>query len=202
MSVMGRTTVRPATRDAIISELERAMISLGAEDFDSGTAKCQRALDWFQRNYHPLRSKKDFATFLDEVPEPSFWRKRMILGVFRHSAHLVRFALTRIATVAEDTLPTNPSGRPGLDAIEKARIVVHVGRRYTAGYALDQAKKSAATKFGVSESTVQRAWDDRGNRAEVDFRTVLRFIEENAKEHSQVLDWIDQQSGTTAADER
>ena len=85
-------------------------------------------------------------------------------------------------------LPPIPRGRPGLDSFTKEEMVAHVGKRHTQGYTLEQAKKAAATKFEVSEATVQRAWDDRGNRGAVDFRSVLKFLEEEAKGGGDLLD--------------
>jgi hypothetical protein len=64
---MLRTRVGPtaklkaATRDAIISDFESAIIAVGANDFDHGMAVVQKAIDWFQKTYHPMRSKQDFA---------------------------------------------------------------------------------------------------------------------------------------------
>jgi hypothetical protein len=184
-------TVKPATRDAIISEIERAFIVAGARDYDSGIEVFQKLLDWAQTTYHPMRSKEHLAALLNSMPEPSWLRKQMMLGSLRQVPQLIRFGLKRLALIAEDALPAIPSGRPGLDAFSKAQIVAHVGKKHIAGYTLDQAKRSAAQRFGVSESSIQRAWDDRGNRGEIDFRSVLKFLDEDMKDQSDVLDSMD-----------
>jgi hypothetical protein len=158
-----------------------------------GMSIVQRSIDFVQRIYHPMRSKEDFAACLDSLPEPSWFRLRMMLGSLRYTPQLIRFGLKRLALAAEEDLPPVPVGRPGLEAISKAQIVAHVGKMHVRGYTLEQAKENARIKFGVSISTVQRVWDDRGNLGAVDFRSVLKFIEEDAKDHSECLEWMDRQ---------
>lgn len=184
--------MKPATRDAIISEMDRLVQLAGSPDYDSGMAVVQKCLDWFQGTFQPMRSKADFAAFPDALPEPSSWRRLMLLSGFKYTPQLLRFALTRISQLTEE-LPQLPKGRPGLTAFDKAQIVAHIGKRFVAGYTLEQAKNSASIQFELSLSTVQRAWDDRANRGAVDFRSVLQFIAENSKDQSDVLDWMDRQ---------
>ena len=168
--------MKATSRDTIISEIERVLVHAGAKDYDSGMATFEKLLNWLQEHYHPMKSKEDFAALLDSLPEPSWLQMRFLLGSFKYTPHVMRYSLKRLTEMAEDDFPEIPRGRPGLDAYMKAQIVAHVGKRYTEGYALEQAKWSAARKFGISVSTVQRAWDDRGNRDEVDFRSVLKFL--------------------------
>lgn len=164
------------SRDKIIAAFERAIPLTGVQDYDTAMVQFGKILEWLHKGYHPLRSKAHLTAFLDSMPEPKWSEMRFILGVFKYMPQIVRFSIKRLGEIVEDDVPEMPRGRPGLDAYSKAEIVAHVGKRHTAGYSLDQAKKSAAKRFSVSEATVQRAWDDRRNRDAVDFRSVLKYL--------------------------
>lgn len=168
--------MKPSSRDKIIADLDKAVVLAGAADYDSAMAQFGKLLHWVQEHYHPMRSKSDLSALLDAMPEPSRVGMSFILGCLRFMPQIVRHFLKRTVEEIEDDSTKFPRGRPGLDAYSKVEIVAHVGKRYTAGYTLDQAKKSAAKRFKMSEATVQRAWDDRGNRDAVDFRSVLKYL--------------------------
>jgi hypothetical protein len=180
--------VKPSSRDRIIAEMERVFILAGAKDYDSGMAQYRKILDWLNRQYEPMSSKPNLASALDAMPEPSWLTVRFMLGVFQYAPQLIRYGLKELSSRAEEDFEEIPRGRPGLDAFSKAQIVAHIGKRHMAGYSLDQAKKSAARQFGVSETTIQRAWDDRRNRGAVDFRSVLKFLAEDSKDGEDALD--------------
>ena len=160
--------MKPSSRDRIITEIERMFALAGAGDFDSGMVQFRKFLDWLDRQYQPMSSKMNFASTLDAMPEPSWLNMRFFLGVLHHAPQLVRYALKELSTRAQEDFGDIPRGRPGLDAFSKAEIVAKVGGWHVAGYTLDQAKSRAARHFSTSESTIQRAWDDRGNRDAVD----------------------------------
>jgi hypothetical protein len=168
--------VKPSSRDKLIAEVERVFVFAGATDYDSAALIFGKLLQWVQERYCPMRSKRDLSALLDAMPEPSWMEKRFLFGAFRYMPQLVRYWLKRVGNHVEDDFPEIPRGRPGLDAFTKEQIIAHVGKRHIAGYTLDQAKKRAAKKFEVSEAAVQRAWDDRGNRNAVDFRSVLKYL--------------------------
>lgn len=180
--------MKPSSRDRLIAEMERVFVFAGASDYDNAMEIFGKLLRWVQDHYHPMRSKSDFSALLESMPEPSWLEMRFILGTFRYMPQVVRYSLKRLTESAEDDFPKIPRGRPGLDAFSKAQIVAHIGKRHTAGYTLDQAKQSAARKFEVSESTVQRAWDDRGNRDAVDFRSVLKYLAAGGKDEGDGLE--------------
>jgi hypothetical protein len=174
--------VKSSSRDRIVAEMEHVFRKAGADDYDSGMAHFKEILDSFLECYEPMRSKENLITLLDALPEPSWLTMRFTMGVFQYAPQLLRHGLKQMAARAEEDLPEVPRGRPGLDAFTKAQIVAKVGKWHVAGYSLDQAKKRVALHFNVSESTVQRAWDDRRNREAVDFRSVVKFLTEDAEE--------------------
>jgi hypothetical protein len=184
--------VKSTSRDRIIAETERVFILAGASDFDSGMAQYRKFLDWLNRHYQPMSSKTNFAAALDAMPEPSWLTMRFILGTLRYAPQLIRYGLKELSSRTEEDFGEIPRGRPGLDSYSKAQIVARIGKWHVAGYTLDQAKKRAAREFTTSETTIQRAWDDRGNREAVDFRSVLKFLASDEPLESKKLDSPDE----------
>ncbi len=163
-------------RDKVILEFEQCMMRVGAENYDQGMQQFSKLLAFLQKRVDPMQSREQLSTLLDELPEPSLIERMFIFGGFKYLPQIIRHGLKELSKRADEDLPAIPTGRPSLDLQSKAKIIAHVGQRHTTGYTLEQAKKSAAKKFGVSEATVQRAWDDRGNIGEIDFRSVLRYL--------------------------
>ena len=122
-----------------------------------------------------------FAKILDQLPEPTWLERRLLQGVFRYALQILLNGAKIFARDAEESISELPRGRPGLDAFTKAEIIAEVSRKELRGCTHKQAKMRTARQFNVSVSTVQRAWDDRGNRGEVDFRSVVKFLADEGK---------------------
>ena len=73
--------MKPASRDAIIGEMERLFMRAGSKDYDSAMAIIEKLLKRAQEAYHPMRSKVNFAATLDSLPEPSWLEMRYILRI-------------------------------------------------------------------------------------------------------------------------
>jgi hypothetical protein len=174
--VKEQTCVQPQTREWIIDGVEKAFIWAGASDFDSGMNQFKKVVDRMQNAHDTMRSRDHLALVLDEIPEPTWLQRRFIQGIFRYLPHLFRYGVKQIVENAEESLPELPRGRPGLDAYTKAQIVAEISKKELRGCTHKQAKMRTATQFNVSFATVQRAWDDRANRGEVDFRSVLMYL--------------------------
>jgi hypothetical protein len=91
-----------------------------------------------------------------------------MLATLKFMLLMVRLFFKKLGAIADEdeSLPPIPRGRPGVDAFTREKMVAYVGTLHMKGYTLVQAKGSAAKKFEVSEATIQRAWDNRGNRGE------------------------------------
>jgi hypothetical protein len=168
--------VKPSSRDSIIVAVEEALKWAGAEDFDSGMAQFSRILIKLQERHEPMRSRERFAEVLDSIPEPTWLEMQLMKSLFRYFPYILRFGAREFSRKVEEEVPALPAGRPGLDAYSKARIVAEISDRQLRGYNLKQAKTQTARRLNLSFSTIQRAWDDRANREEVDFRSVVAFL--------------------------
>ena len=151
-------SVNAELREKLIVEVEKCWKIAGAENYESGIQTFAKLLDFVRNTFEPMRTKEQFREFLDQLPEPSWLERQFIVGGLRYLPQVFRFGLKKLSQTAEETLPPL------------------VGRQHTKGYTLEQAKKSAAKKCGVSEATVQRVWDDRGSNSEIDFRSVLKYL--------------------------
>ncbi|MGO9338425.1 MAG: hypothetical protein ACLPH3_23520 [Terracidiphilus sp.] len=163
-------------RDKVIVEFEQCLLRAGAESYDQGMQQFAKLLEFIQRHYDPMRTKEQLGALLDQLPEPSWKERLFIYGGFKYLPQVIHFGLNELSKAADETLPRLPRGRPGPELQTRQKIIAHVGQRHTKGYTLEQAKQSAAREFEVSESTVQRIWDDRGSIGEMDFRSVLKFF--------------------------
>lgn len=163
-------------REAIIARFEDAVIYAGAESYDKGMQQFGRLLEFLNRAFDPIRSKEQLRTLFDQMPEPSLLERRLIFGTMRYLPQILRFGLKQLSMTAEITLPKAPTGRPGMGLQEKVRIVDFVGSQHKHVISLDRCMKDAAKRFRVSEATVQRAWDDRTNLDDADFRSALKFL--------------------------
>lgn len=164
-------------RDVIIAKLEEQMIAAGAKSYDDGMLVISKVIEFLKEHHDPMRTKEQFQETLDNSPDPSWMEMQFLLGTMKFFPQIMRFAIQKFATDADENLPPLPKGRPGPDLVTKLQIVASIGKKHIKGYTLEQAKRSVALEFGQSESTIQRTWDARRDFGEVDFRTVLRFLE-------------------------
>jgi hypothetical protein len=168
--------VKAELRDKLVLDIEKLFIGAGAENYEQGAQQFAKMLDFLHSNFHRILTKEQFGAVLDELPEPSWKERLFILGGVKYLPHLLHYGVNQLAKIADETLPAVPSGRPGIDLQTREKVIAHVGRQHTKGYSLEQAKLSAALKFGVSEGTVQRVWDGRASIGEADFRFVVKFF--------------------------
>ena len=170
--------MRAELRDKFVLDTERLFISAGAENYEQGAQQFAKLLEFLHSNFNRVHTntKEQLGAVLDELPEPNWKERLFILGGVKYLPHLVHFGIKQLARIADETLPAVPSGRPGLELQTRVKVISHVGMRHTKGYTLEQAKASAAQKFGISKATVQRTWDDRGSIGEMDFRSVLKYF--------------------------
>jgi hypothetical protein len=168
--------MKPELREEIIQRTEQAFIEAGASSYDDGTLKFGKVLNFVNTQFVLVRTKEQFRSFLNEVPQPSLLNKRCVLGTLKYLPQILRFAFKSLSEIAEVTLPKIPTGKPGMELQMKIRIVDVVGNLHKRKTSLDQCMKIAAERFCVSKATVQRAWDDRTSLDDADFRSCLKYL--------------------------
>ena len=169
-------TMDPEFREKIIKKWDEFMRDAGAADYEAGMDKAVQVFQYFANQISLIRTKEALRNTLDKFPEPSPIEKKLILGVFRYLPEILRYGAKQLGDKAERELPAPPSGRPTVDLQQKAEIVTYVGTLIIKGCSAEAGKKRAAARFGISESTVQRIWDDRGSIDEADFRSAPNWL--------------------------
>ncbi len=169
-------------REVIIAGIEEQMIAAGAKDYDDGMQTVSKLIEFLKKHHDPMRTKEQLEDVLDQMPDPSWVQMQLFLGTLKFFPQILRYGIQKLATNADENLPQLPKGRPGLDLVTKQQIIASIGKKHMKGYSLEKAKKSVALQFSQSESTIQRTWDGRGDFGEVDFRSVLRFLESDFDE--------------------
>jgi hypothetical protein len=122
-------------------------------------------------------SEEKLNALFDQMLEPSILEEKLMLATMKYLPQIARFWIKQFATGALKELPGPPGGRPrATDEAQNAEIVACVVNLFGKGVSLETSKKRAALRFGVSETTVQRIWDNRATVGEADFSSALKWI--------------------------
>lgn len=169
--------MRPELRDRLMAKLDELARQLDEPDFASASSRTVRILQKLTEIMEPATSRNKLATFLDEMPEPSRMDELLMLASIRFMPFMLRAWLKGLASKADRNLPALPSGRPGVDVQTRQDVIDFVADLFKHGVSLEMSKKRAALHFAISESTVQRVWDDRGGVPEPDFKSAAKWLE-------------------------
>jgi hypothetical protein len=160
--------------DEIIGRIEGLFAQLGT-NYEIGIQQTIKLLEWAAQTMKQAQTIADFRRLaLTEMERPAPMRQKMLCGCLEHFPRLVAHAARYVAENEERGLPPLPRGRKGKTIQEKCEVVDFILSRIRKGYNTEQAKASAARRYDWSPATVQRIWDDRGNTAEPDYRSVLK----------------------------
>ena len=172
--------MRAEQRDKLIERIDQAAQRFGAADFADGVRQASQFLETWLARFALVKTKDDLKKLLDEMPDPSLLEEKLILSLLRYLPQILRVWAKRLAEQAEEDFPAAPGGRPSTDLRERAEIVAYIGKLHLQGCSLELSKKRTATRFGRSESTIQRIWDNRGSIQPADFRSALKWVMEGA----------------------
>jgi DNA invertase Pin-like site-specific DNA recombinase len=98
-------------------------------------------------------------SLISSLPEPKPENFEKLLAFMRTLPYFLR---AQLQAAAKD-LPPSPGGRPrGLTPDQSREVCQQIGQLYGEGVDLASAKRRMALRYGVSLSTIQRAWKERG----------------------------------------
>jgi hypothetical protein len=140
----------------------------------------------------PLRTREGIIGVLDRV-EMTEEEEHYAVPTVKHFGHVIREALTELFELGLNDLPQAPSGRKRkLTQKLSEQICAHVLNLLGKGADLTTCKKRAAQKFGVSYTTVQRAWGKRGKTEldEIDLSELIQYVRTRL-----VREWIPKDAG-------
>jgi hypothetical protein len=162
----------------LINRMEELFRWAGAADYDDGMRQFRAILLRLVEGSEAIKTREDLARTLNQLENPSLLQRQLMLGSMRYLPQILRRWLREGAEVAEEVIPAPPTGRPPVDLQARAAVVEYVSELHKKGCSLELSKKRAGERFGFSESTVQRIWDDRGSLDDADFRSALRWLAE------------------------
>lgn len=111
-----------------------------------------------QQIWENANNREEATRLLENLPEPKPEEFENFLAFLRTFPYFLRALFQQ----AGKGLPPSPGGRPReLTADERKDVCKQIGQLYGGGVELADAKLRMAQHYGVSLSTVQRAWQER-----------------------------------------
>jgi hypothetical protein len=150
--------------EQLVLECEQAIQKMGGDLYEvmkKAPLVVERWRPFFLTAEHVWNNacnREDAIRYLLSAPDPNPEEFEKALTFLRSLPYFLRGWLQEAAK----GLPPSPGGRPhGLEPPERREVRQQIGRLYAEGVSLSDAKKRMAQSYGVSLSTIQRAWQER-----------------------------------------
>lgn len=166
----------PELRDRLVKRLDELTRDFGGNDFVTGAAGAALLFEKLAAAMEPMTSTEKLNAFLDAMPQPSKAQELYLFAFLRFLPSMFRVWITKLGKISSDTLPPQPGGRPATDQKTRVEVVAFILQLIGKKVDVEIAKKRAALRFGISEGTVQRIWDDRDKLPDPDFKSTLKWI--------------------------
>jgi hypothetical protein len=150
--------------EQLMLECEQAGQKMGV-DFYEFMRKAPAVVDRWKPYYHPARevwqtasNREGAIQFLLTVPDPDPGTFEKVAAFLKNLPYFLRGSFQDAAK----NLPPPPGGRPHELTLDECKEVCkQIGQLYGDGLTLAEAKKRMTLRYGVSLSTIQRAWQKR-----------------------------------------
>jgi hypothetical protein len=152
------------SRLRIIEAVEKTSQDMGSASLAEGVANLERAIQIFSGVLVHLRTPVSLDAALQKLEIPSDEEAKFI-SMIENTGKFVNFVMPRLLKHLDVIAMTQPGRPKALTSSEEKDVCDHIGKLYSVGVELGIAKDRAALKFGVSRSTVERAWMDRKSKA-------------------------------------
>ena len=160
--------MRPELRDKLLEVMDRKSRGLGVQSFDELADKACALFEALSVAFSRIRTREGLISVLDSVELPET-AERYSIPMAEHFGHVVREIIQHLVESGIKELPQPPVGRKhALNSLESAEVCRFVAELYAKLPDLQQCKKRAARKFGISPATVSRAWRKRGKVSDDD----------------------------------
>jgi len=151
--------------EQLITECEQVCEKMGLNFYETmkkAPAVVERWRPFYeaaQRVWQQATNREDTIKCLESMPDADPQELQKFLAIMRTIPYLLRGWLQDAAK----GLPPSPGGRPQeLTPEQQKEVCKQIGQLYADGVALSDAKTRMAQSYGVSLSTIQRAWQKRG----------------------------------------
>ena len=183
--VLAEGKVEEKIREKFVDALDRAMKTMGAEEYASGMEQAKKLIAFAQNGIDAIKTLDDLRAALDALPPMSEQEEMVYLLLAQNLPALLRFGFKEAAKAAAKDLPALNPGRPPALRIQKAREALdYVSKLHRDGCRLEVAKYRASKRFDCSTRTIARLWKVRGTLFDVkenhslSIKEALRYISE------------------------
>ncbi len=157
--------MKPETRDRLLAGIDSATARLTQfPTIESVVLWLWEFSGRVHRKLENVRTREQIVALLDAEPEPSASTIWMCESVTDYAPFLVNRFVKKVAKEAAKNLPENPSGpKPVIAESEKPLICAFIKELYGNKVSVQDAKRRASKKWGVSVRSVERVWAERGS---------------------------------------
>lgn len=169
--------MRPELSDRLIGRMDELSQRFNDMTIVESFAHSAQILRRFAERLELADNREKLNALFDQMPEPSILEEKLMLATVKYLPQIARVWIKQFAAGASKELPAPPGGRPrATNETQNAEIIAYVLSLFGKGVSLEISKKRAGLHFGVSETTVQRIWDNRAAVGEADFCSALKWI--------------------------
>ena len=173
--------MRPELRDKLLQVADRKLQQFGMQSLEEAVDKACVGFEKLSLAMTPIRTRQGLIELFDRV-ELTEAEEIYAIPVAEHFPHVLRELIIHLFESALRDLPPQPAGRKrSLSFDESAELCSYVAELFGKLPDLKACKKRAAQRFGVSLSTVERAWRKRGENSSdvIQAAEVVDYIKAN-----------------------
>jgi hypothetical protein len=151
----------PESVQSAVGKLEKTMQQAGAANFEQGMDVVCRLFEFFLEQCRAIKTREQATAVLSGIeasPEEEQW----FLSVLDAMPELLGKLLGTVAERYQAQHPLPQTGRHHALALQdQAAACDYVALLHRQGVTMQVAKRRAAQRFSVSDSTIARLWRDR-----------------------------------------
>jgi len=188
--------MRREIRDEILALADAKLQERGIEGLHAFIDQGCTVFEKLAEILSPMRTRKGLLEMLDRV-EMCAEEEKYAVAATKYFGHFVRECLSALLELGIKELPPAPQGRRRTLTPELAeQICSYILALYAKETEMTICKQRAAQRFGVSLTTVHRAWRNRGKvqAQEVDACELVGFVRKKLSDGS----WLAQGESASA----
>jgi hypothetical protein len=156
----GQRAMKEEDAEKIVAAADKGFELGGLTSFEAGVGRVRQLAEFLLKMASRTESRDSAKRLLMEGPEISPEELEKLLSFLQEIAYRIREMLPEVAK----TIPHDPGGRPiSLTEAKKRQACAEIASLYGRGVGVGVAIKRVAQKFGVSERTLRRAWQERAS---------------------------------------
>ena len=178
--------MKDETIQAVIECLERVLPQIGIPTLEDAGTAIQRLADVLNR-IPPFCNRERLREELAKIELSSTDEMLLRATVENFPALAVNLFEEALPIMRKEFAVIN-AGRPkSLTSEQQKTVCEFIGGLHVAGLDMKTAKQRAAQKFGVSVSTINRAWMERREGHKPSVKEVLRILKANQTDNKKTL---------------